>query len=64
MRLGLHLVALTHGQQSVEVLSLGAYVVQQTGCKCFWILKPERGEHVTALQNILIVIFYTDNKLN
>ena len=29
--LGLHLVALAHGQQGVQVLGLGAHVVQQAG---------------------------------
>lgn len=54
MLLGLYLVTLTHGQQSVEVLGLGAYVVQKTGCKCFWVLKTEMVKHVKALQ----VYFY------
>lgn len=61
MLLGLHLVTLTHGQQSVKVLGLGAYVVQQTGCKCFWVLKTENVKHIIALQKVYS-LFYTENK--
>lgn len=61
MLLGLHLVTLTHGQQSVKVLGLGAYVVQQTGCKCFWVLKRVIVKHMTALQKVYN-LFYLENK--
>lgn len=54
--LGLHLVTLTHGQQSVEVLGLGAYVVQQTGCKCFWILEPEMEQHISSFKVYMVKI--------
>lgn len=49
--LGLHLVALAHGQQGVEVLGLGADVVQETGCKHFRELKPEEVKHSSAQPN-------------
>lgn len=41
--LGLHLVALAHGQQSVEVLGLGAHVVQQAGRKHLGKLQRREG---------------------
>ena len=40
--LRLHLAGLGHGQQRVQVLGLGAHVVQQAGRKCLGVL--EEGE--------------------
>lgn len=52
MCLGLHFVSLVHGQQSVEVLRLRAHIVKQTGCKCFWILKPKIEKQITGLKTV------------
>lgn len=58
MCLGLHLATLTHGQQSVKILSLRANVVKQTSCKCFRILKSEMGKR--DIQRL----FYPEKKTN
>lgn len=47
MLLGLHFVALTHGEQRVEVLGLGAHEVQKTCCEGFGVLQ-HRWQHIIA----------------
>lgn len=53
MCLRLHLGTLTHRQQRVEVLRLRAHVVQQTGRKCFGVLKTEMVQHAKDFIAIL-----------
>lgn len=53
MCLGLHLVSLVHGQQSVEILRLRADIVKQTRRKYLWILKTRDGRTEYRIKNCL-----------